>query len=164
MAAKKEYKLDLTAVLSALDRQDLEFYSRLSDDEKKSYTPLILMRYMSSLTDQNQNSAYAILATNDLVNIGFWNLSKYPELQHMLLCLSGLGKKQYRTWLSTKKSKKSSKILNWLTEQYPHFNDLELEIFISKFTKDTWKEYLEQHGLDDKEVKELTEAWKKIQK
>lgn len=163
MAAKKEYKLDLTTVLAALDRQNLDFYAKLSDDDKKSYVPLVLMRYMSSLTDQNQNAAYAILATNDLVNIGFWNLSKHPELQHLLLCLTGLGKKQYRTWLPTKKSKRSNKVHNWVGEQFPHFNDQEIELFISKFDKDSWKLYLESYGLDDKELKELVEAWKKAQ-
>lgn len=163
MTAKKSHKLDLTAVLNALDRQDLNFYTRLSDDDKKSYVPLILMRYMSSLSDQNNNSAYAVLATNDLVNVGFWNLSKHQELQHQLLCLTGLGKKQYRTWLPTKKTKRSNKLVKWISEQNPEFNEMELDIFISKFTKDTWEEYLKDLGLDDKEVKELVEAWKKIQ-
>lgn len=163
MTGKKPHKLDLTAVLNALDKQDLNFYQRLSEDEKKSYVPLILMRYMSSLSDQNANSAYALLATNDLVNIGFWNLSKHQELQHLLLCLTGLGKKQYRTWLPMKKSKKSSKLVKWISEQNPEYNEVELDIFISKFTKDTWATYLKDFGMDDKEVKELVEAWKKTQ-
>lgn len=163
MTAKKTYKLDLTAVLSAIDRQDFNFYNRLSEEEKKSYVPLILMRYMSSLTDQNQNTAYAILATNDLVNVGFWNLSKHVELQHMLLCLTGLGKKQYRTWLPNKKSKKSNKISQWLSEQNPELNETEINIMISKFSKESWESYLKDFGLDDKEVKELTDAWKKSQ-
>lgn len=160
MTTKKAYKLDLATVLNAIDRQDLEFYSGLSDEEKKSYVPLILMKYMSSLTDQSKNTAYAVLATNDLINIGFWNLSKHPELQHKLLCLAGLGKKQYRPWISGKKSHKNSKIHNWLNSFMPEANELEIEIFLSKFDKKSWLDFLNSSGLTDSEVKELASAFK----
>ena len=69
MAAKKQYKLDLMSVLQALDRGDKGFYNGLTDEEKKGYAPIVLMRYMSSLTDQSKNSAYAVLITNDFVNL-----------------------------------------------------------------------------------------------
>ena len=51
--SEKKYKLDLKSALAALDRGDLDWYSRLTDDEKKGYTPLVLMRYMSSLNNQH---------------------------------------------------------------------------------------------------------------
>jgi len=60
MAAAKQHKLDLGDVLSALDRGDLGYYNKLTDDEKKGYTPLVLMRYMSSLNMQNPNAAYSL--------------------------------------------------------------------------------------------------------
>lgn len=161
MAAKKTYKLDLASVLQAIDRRDLSFYSGLSDEEKKAYAPLVLMRYMSSLTDQNRNSPYAILATNDLVNIGFWNLSKHPELQHMLLCLAGLGGKQYRPWLPIKRSRKTNKIDSWLFERMPNLNEDELLIFKSNFGIKEWTDFVKSTGASDAEVKELVDAWKK---
>jgi hypothetical protein len=163
MAAKKAHKLDLNSVLSALDRQDFDFYSRLSDEDKKAYVPLILMRYMSLLTDQNKNAPYAVIATNDLVNIGFWNLTKHPELQHKLLCLAGLGNKQYRSWIGTKKTKKSNKIYSWLSQHHPEYNEEELDLFMSQFTKESWLQYLNQSGISDAEVKELASAWKNLQ-
>lgn len=161
MTGKKTYKLDLATVLQAIDRQDLEFYSGLTEDEKKHYVPLVLMRYISSLTDQNRNAAYAVIATNDLVNVGFWNLSKHPELQHKLLCLAGLGGKQYRPWMAIKRSKRSGKIDEWITERFPQFNDDELSLFKSQFDQNGWVSFLKGSGVDDSEVKELAEAWKK---
>lgn len=161
MTTKKTYKLELTAVLNALDRKDYSFYSKLTEEERKGYTPLILMRFMSSLTDQNRNSAYAVLASNDLVNIGFWELSKYPDLQHLLLCLSGINGKQYRPWIASKKGKSSNKIDRWLFEQYPDLNNDEIDILKSSFTLETWKDTLKGSDLSDQEIKELVDAWKK---
>jgi len=162
MAAKKAYKLDLMSVLQALDRRDLGFYSRLTEEEKKGYSPLVLMRYMSSLTDQNSNAAYSIIATNDLVNIGLWELGKHPELQHLLLCLTGLGGKQYRPWMATKRGRRtSSKIDSWLLEIWPDLSDDELEIIRSQHDTKSWTEFVKSSGVNDAKVKELVEAWKK---
>jgi hypothetical protein len=160
MTAEKKYKLSLTDVLNAIDKRDLDFYSRLTVEEQKSYTPLVLMRYMSSLTDQHPHTAYAVMATNDITNIGFWTLSKHPELQHKLLCLAGLGGKTYRPWISAT-NKKSNKIQTWLQEQYPQLNSDEIEIIIKNHTQDSWSEFLKSSGISDAEVKDLIAAWKK---
>ena len=162
MATKKVYKLDLMAVLQAIDQRNLHFYSSLTEGEKSGYVPLVLMRYISSLTDQNKNAAYAVLATNDLVKIGFWNLTKHPELQHLLLCLAGLGSKQYRPWLSAKRTKKTfGKIDEWLMEIYPDINEDELDIIKSSYELESWKSFVAGSGLSDKQIKELVDAWKK---
>lgn len=162
MTAKKSYKLDIFAVLQAIDRRDFGFYSRLTDEEKKGYAPLIIMRYMSSLNDQNKNAAYAAMATNDLVNIGFWNLAKHPELQHLLLCLTGLSGKQYRPWMATKKRRgTSNKIDSWLLELWPDLSDDELNIVKSEHDLKSWTAFVKESGVSDSKLKELVEAWKK---
>lgn len=163
MAAQPQRKLDLGLVLNALDRRDLQFYSRLTDDDKKHYSPYMLLHYMSSVTDQSEMTDYAVIATNDLVNIGFWNLGKHPELSHLLLCVAGLGSKQYRPWLTTKKKKSSSNIIidTWLIEQNPDLNDDELGIIKSGYDIKSWTELVKTSGVNDEKVKELIAAWKK---
>lgn len=164
MEEKKKYKLDLKSVLNAIDNQDLTFYDRLSDEDKKGYSPYVLMRYMSSLTDQNRNAAIALLATNDFVNVGFKELYKYPDLQHKLLCLAGMGGKQYRPWIPSKTSRSSNIIDKWLNELYPDLNEEEIEIVKSQFTLETWSEFVKYAGLSDAETKELIQIWKKKEK
>ena len=161
MAEPKKYKLDLMTVLNSLDNRRLKFYSELDEDEKKGYSPLILMRYMSSLLDQNRNSSYAVIATNDLVNIGFWDLSKYPDLQHLLLCLTGIGGKQYRPWMLAKRGKSTNKIDIWLSTIYPEMNAVEIDILKKTFNIKTWTSFVKSSNTTDKEVKDLIEAWKK---
>src|SRR5690606_21518731 len=92
---KPKNKLDLAQVLGALDFKKTDFYNNLDNDQKKAYSPFILMRYMSSCPDQGGLHEYHLLAVNDIINQDFWLLSKDPEFQHLLLCLIGLKKKQF---------------------------------------------------------------------
>ncbi len=159
-------KLSLDTVLQAIDRKDLGFYDRLTDDEKKSYSPFILMRYMSSLGPQSDLAAYAVLATNDIVNNGFFSLGKHPELQHKLMCLTGTGKKQYRPYIGSKgSSKTSSKVIDeFLMGLYPNINQTELDMLKSQYNKDTIQQLGEDAGLSKAEIKELVEDAKKFYK
>ena len=159
--AAKQYKLDLMSTLQAIDKRDLGFYSRLTDDERKGYAALVLMRYMSSLTDQNKSAAYSVIATNDLVNVDFWTLSKHTELQHLLLCLTGLGGKQYRPWIATKKNKKTNKIDDWILEQTPDANEDEISIIKQQYDLKSWTQLLKDSGASDSTVKSLVDEWKK---
>ena len=101
------------------------------------------------------------MMANDLVNIGFWNLSKHPELQHKLLCLTGIGGRQFRPWLAAKNSKKINKIDKWLIERFPGLNGDEIQILKSSHDSKTWAAFVKGSGASDAEVKEMIEAWKK---
>lgn len=154
------YKLELSVVLRAIDNQDLNFYSNLSSEEQKHYSPFLLLRYMSSLTDSTGMSQYAVLAVNDLVNIGFWSLSNHPDLQHKLLCLTGVGGKQFRPWISAKKQSKFGKVEKYIESLNPELNDIEIEMIRDTYNKESWSKLINQSGLPDKETKDLIDAWK----
>lgn len=162
---KKKYGLELKRVLGELDSGNRQFYSSLSAEEKKAYVPLVLMRCMSSLGDQNKNNQYAIIIVNDLVNIGFWQLTKHPELQHLLLCLTGLGEKQYRPWIPNNGRSSKTKVLDdFFRELHPGANDSELDILKSSYDNDSFKQLCYAAGKSDQQVKSLMDEWKKFAK
>ena len=163
MAEKKEQKLDLFGkVLPAIDRRQFDFYSKLESDEKKAYTALIAMRAMSLMGDQSTRRVDQILYVNDLVNIGFWELSKHPELQHLLLCLSGSGSKQYHPWVGVKSGKSKKQSINELfLELYPNINETELTILKSQYDAKGIRELAKDAGRSDAEAKQLYEDAKK---
>ena len=164
MAEKKEHKLDLfNTVLPAIDRRQFDFYDKLEPDEKKAYTALIAMRAMSLTGDQNARRVEQILYVNDLVNVGFWELSKYPELQHKLLCLSGSGSKQYHPWVAAKSTKGKKKSIDQLfLELYPGINETELAILKSQYDAKGIRELAKDAGRSDAEAKQLYEDAKKL--
>lgn len=161
---KKKYKLDMFGtVLPALDKRDRKFYDSLESEEKKGYSALVLMRAMSSLGDQSKNKEYQLLAVNDLVNIGFWELSKHPELQHLLLCVTGLGTKQYHPWIAAKgKSGATAVIDAFLMELNPGCNDDEISMLRAQHDANSLKRLAVDAGKSDREIKELMEDAKKL--
>lgn len=161
--AKKRYDLELSRVLYALDTGDRSFYASLTPEEQKAYVPLILMRWMSALGDQNRYQGYAIISTNDIVNLRFWQLSKHPELQHLLLCLTGLKSKQYHLWINNKtKGSKTKAVDAFLRELHPGINRDELSILRNSHDKDSFKELCYAAGKSDQETKQLVEEFKKV--
>lgn len=166
MTKNNATKLSLDTILQAIDRKDLNFYDRLTDEERKSYSPFILMRYMSSLGPQSELAGYSVFAVNEIVNKGFFSLGKHPELQHKLMCLTGTGKKQYRPYIGSKNaSKNSSKVIDeFLMSLYPNINEIELNILKNQHNKDTLQTLGEDAGLSKAEIKELVEDAKKFYK
>lgn len=159
----KEYKLDLSKTLLALDCGNKNYYIHLTDEEKKSYSPLLLMRYMSSLSDQNHDAAGNIMLVNYIVNIGFWSLSKHPELLHLLLCTVGSGRKQYHQWIPLKSKQTKSKFVDdFLLELYPGMNTDELNIMRASHDISSIKSLAIEAGKSDSEIKVLVENAKKI--
>lgn len=159
------YKLSLESVLQALDRQDLGYYNTLTDEEKKAYSPFVLMRHMASAGPQSQQAPYAVIATNELVNKGLFELGKHPELLHMLLCLTGLGKKTYRPYVGAKLAKSNTKVVDdFFMTLYPTINATELAILKSRHDKNSLRELGEDAGLSKAEIKELVEDGKKMER
>ena len=164
-AAKRSYKLDLMTVLEAADRGRRDFYTNLTEEERKAFAPRVLIRWLSTLNDTNSNQTYAILAVNDLINLGLWSLGKHPELVWLLMTVAGTGKKQYHSWIPTRKSAGSTPRLDALIGAiWPHSNSMEQSILKNNHTAAQWLELAAGSGISDRELKELRDELKKQQK
>jgi len=153
------YKLDMKTVLGSIDNQDLDFYGKLTEEEQKAYSTFVIMRYMSSIANKHPLQTYAILATNDLVNIGYKELYKHPELQHKLLCCAGTGGKQYRPWIPVPKSKKTGHpVVKFLSQVYPAFNSTEIDLLFSNMDIADLEQLAVGQGLTEKEIRELIKS------
>lgn len=146
-----DYKLDIKEVLANIDKKKYNYYSTLSDDEKKSIVPWTLMRFLSS--GQTTDMAnYYLQMTNEVVNCNFSDLKNHPELQWMLMCIVGIGSKQFHPWVQPPKKKTKNRIQEYLYELYPHLSSLELDMLEILLGKDGLKEHLKQTGMTDKDI------------
>lgn len=96
---EEKYKLDIFSLFGKIDSGDLKFYEKMSDDERKDYSPLIIMRWLSGCDDPRQ-----IVFLNTLVNPMVFPLAKHPELMSKLLVVSSSKHKRRYQWISQKKS------------------------------------------------------------
>lgn len=149
-------------VLPALDKKNYNFYSSCTDKEKKSYSPLVIMRWMSSTNgDYDATHHFHLLNVNSFVNVDFWTLSNHPDLQHRLLAMCGTGQNQRHQWIPMiKKAKKSSKVDTFISKIYPSLNELELRLIKKSMTNEEYEQFLYGQGLQDKEVKSHMRDWK----
>ena len=167
MVAKKEYKLDMFDLLAALDRRDLKFYSTLTDEQKKAFAGIVAMRWMSVVSDRDQDLCeYHIGMVNEAANKHFWNseMQKHPELQYLSLAVSGIGSKQRHQWIKGPAKKSKNKTMKLLTEFYPTANEEELQIFFDMNSLESILEVAKMLGYQDKQIKELKKELKGIKK
>ena len=150
---KKKVSVPIKDQMTAIDRNDFDFYARLDDEHKKAFSPWITMRCASSA--QGVAAYHYLLMVNDIVNVEFNTLKKHPELQWKLLAVCGQGSSVYHPWVAPVKRQKKSKLAAFLLERYPTLSKEELQLLIEINSEDDIKNLARDMGLDEKEIKEL---------
>lgn len=145
-----KYKLDIFSLFNKIDSGDLSFYEKLSDEEKKDYSPLIIMRWLSGCADVRQ-----IVFLNTLVNQMVFPLAKHPELLSKLLVVSSSKQKRRYTWQPQKKTggKMPNKI-RALTEFY-RYSEREAKHYLSLIDNDTYLDIASKLGWQKDEISKL---------
>lgn len=158
----KKPSLDIFDEMRAADRKDLMWLDRQPDDLAKTFSPLIAMRWFSAVNDRSGLADYYLLMTNEMVNVGFWDLTKYPDLQWKLMAVAGSGRTQAHQWIPGSKKKNTNKLDNFLLGMHPSLNDFEINIIKSKLTRESLKQLLVDSGMPDADIKPLLEDFKKL--
>ena len=146
--------IQLKDICLAIDKRNKTFYNGLTTEQQKKFSIWLYMRYASSVDDPMFRDHYLEIV-NDLVNVNFNDLRHHIELQWLLISLCGIGKKQFHPWIKPGKRKEKPKIKTWLGKAFPNLKDSELDTLIELNTIDELKDYANQQGLTDKEIKRI---------
>lgn len=158
--AEKKPSLDIKDEMYWADRKKFTWLEEQTPELAKTFSPLIAMKWLS--VADGPLADYYILMTNEVVNLGFWELSKHPELQWKLMCAAGSGATQRHGWIPLgSKRKVVSKVDAALLELYPQLNNEELTLLRSKYTTESFKQLLLDMGKPDGEIKPLVDEFKK---
>jgi hypothetical protein len=151
---KKEAAIPLKSMMEAIDTNDFDFYSRLTDEQKKAFSPWLAMRYASSATG-NMTPHY-LLMVNDIVNCDFSTLKDHPNLQWKLLAVCGSGRPTFHPWIPPGKGKKKkSKLYDFVRKTYPSMENKDIDIWLSLNSEEDVIQLARDAGMDEKEIKEL---------
>lgn len=149
-------KLPIKDILAAIDMGAKSVWKELSDEQKKQVSFWLLNRYVSTVQGSQEKQQLAIFKTNEYYNKNYMEVSKHPELQWQLLCMSGATEKiEYHPWIGFKKKTSNNKRLKILQEIYPNTKEDELELLASISTKKDIQELAEEHGYDKKVLKDI---------
>jgi hypothetical protein len=151
----KPSMLPLYEVFNAIDKKDYRWYKSLSKEKQKAFSPYLQLKYSASATGSNELQEYMIRATNNELNINFWEVSKHPDLTYKILCAinPGIGKFQ-RKYLSMKKETKDNKKTKFLKEIYPTWKLSDIEAYAQMCDKKELKKLAIDYGYDDKSIKQ----------
>lgn len=148
-------KLDIGRELSAVNFRKHDFYKNLTEEEKKSFSPYILMRYISNPQTDPDTYEFILERVNDLVNLNHWTLSKgHKQLLWELFASCGVGVNLKYTYLKANSKEKANKIEKLLEELYPAMKLGDIKVLASLMDKKDKEELFDKMGFDKKQRKE----------
>lgn len=152
-------RLDIKTEMRALDLKDRGFYDSLTDEEKKKFSPYMMMKWSANVEGLPDLQEWYIRAHNERVNQNYFDVGREPKLQ-WLLCTTvspGMGSQRHY-WLksrSMKSGKKSSnKKVDFLQKEFPYLKDDEVNLLAQLTTDKQIREYAESLGWDNKQIKD----------
>ena len=148
-------KLDIGRELGAVNSRNYDFYDNLTDDEKKAFSPYILMRFVSNPQTDPDTYEWTIDRVNDYVNMHHWTLSKgHKPLLWKLFAGCGTGTTLRYTYLKSGSKEKANKIEKLLCELYPAMKMGDIKILASMMDKKDKEELFDKMGFDKKQRKD----------
>lgn len=149
-------KLYIGNELAALDRKDRGYLDSMTEEEKKKFSPFLMIRWGATVEGDPDLQAYYLMSTNEKLNKHFFDISatQHKKLQWLLATTvsPGMGKQRH-PWLAAKKKESDNKSIKFLREQYPHLKEDELKLMSQLNDKDDFKELARKLGWDDKRIK-----------
>jgi len=145
-------KLSIQNEMMCFDRKDRDFYSSLTDEERKKFSNFLMIRWGSSVQGSAELQHYYLQSSNHYVNKHFFAINRHPKLQW--LCATavspGLGTQRHQ-WIALKKKEAgASGIRKQIAELFPHLKDDEVELMSTINTKKDIDAYLKQMGQEAK--------------
>jgi len=145
-------KLSIQNEMMCFDRKDRDFYSSLTDEERKKFSNFLMIRWGSSIQGSAELQHYYLQSSNHYVNKHFFAINRHPKLQW--LCATavspGLGTQRHQ-WIAPKKKEAgASGIRKQIAELFPHLKDDEVELMSKINTKKDIDAYVKQLGQEVK--------------
>jgi hypothetical protein len=150
-------KLNIKNEMAMFDTKRRDFYDSLTDEEKKKFSPYLMIRWGSSVGGSSDLQAYYVMSCNERLNKHFFdiNTAQHKKLQWLMSTTvsPGMGK-QYHQWIGLKKKEaKDNKSAKFVRELYPHLKEDEIELMLKLNDKQDLKQMARELGWDDQRIK-----------
>jgi len=145
-------KLNIANEMRQLDQKNRDFYSQLTEEERKKFSNFLMIRWGSSVEGSREVQEYYLQSTNHYLNRHFFAINRHPKLQW--LCASaispGLGVFRH-TWIAPKKKESgASSKRKQLQSIFPTYKDDEIDVMMKIVSDKEIREYQKQAGQDSK--------------
>jgi len=137
----KEYKNNIFDVIKHLDNKEYGYYETLDEESQKEIQPYTLTRWMSAVAGNEQKHELYTKSVNEYVNKHFWELSKYKDLQMLLLTSCGQKGWNKHQWIPLSKLPTDKKY-NAIRKEFEYLTDEEFKYTYDLMTPDEIKDFM----------------------
>lgn len=146
-------KLNIRNEMAAFDRKDRKYYDEFTDDERKKFSTYLMLKWGSSVQGSPDLEAYYLRATNENVNVNFFDLNRHPKLQWLLCTTVSPGLGIQRHWFpKTGGRGRNSPAMKFLISVYPTAKIADLELLVELNDQRYFEDMARQHGWPEEEI------------
>ena len=145
-------KLSIGNEMAQFDSKNRQFFDELTDEERKKFSPFLMIRYGSSVSGSRDLQEFYLIATNERLNKKFFavNTAQHKKLQWLMATTVSPGLGNFRhNWIAPKKKEPGAgSMRKQLMELFPHLKDDEIDLLSEITTKKEIDAHLRELGLD----------------
>ena len=133
------------------DRKNREFYSELTDEERKKFSNYLMIRWGSSVQGSRDLQEFYVIATNERLNKHFFAVNRHPRLQWLMATSvsPGMGTHRHQWIAPKKKDAGSNEVKKQLMELFPNMKQADIEVLAQLTDRKELKQHLREHGQSD---------------
>lgn len=141
---------DLFQGLADLSGRDLEWYSRLTEEEQKAAHPFVIARWMAGTGDRAQ-----LVRLNTFVNPYVFSLAGDKGLLFSLLAAAATGKTRRYSWIKAPGAKAATRLKVEVIRRYYDASAREAAAYADAIDDEDVMAMAEECGLDKDELAKL---------
>lgn len=147
----KKFALDIFDFLAKLNSTKSGIYDGLSEEERKAFSPLVVMRWLSGTSDTRQ-----IMMLNTFANTSVFQLGAHKKLLAGVLqaCTSKVPGRRYK-WMSIRGGSKKKDLANNVISQYYGMSSNEIRKLNPRPTSSEIMSMAEDLGFQKDELTQL---------
>jgi hypothetical protein len=147
-------KLNIGNEMRQFDRKNRDFYNDLTDEERKKFSPFLMIRWGSSVEGSRDLQEFYVISTNERLNKHFFavNTAAHKKLQWLMATSVSpdMGTPRH-VWIAPKKKEAgASAKRKALQEIYPGYKDDEIDVMMQMVTQKEIDVYNKSAGQDKK--------------
>jgi len=143
-------KLSIGNEMAQFDSKNRLFFDELTDEEKKKFSPFLMIRYGSSVSGSRDLQEFYLIATNERLNKKFFavNTAQHKKLQWLMATTVSPGLGNFRhNWIAPRKKEPGAgSMRKQLADLFPHLKDDEVDLLAQITTKKEIDIYLRELG------------------
>jgi hypothetical protein len=147
-------KLSIANEMAEFDNKNRLFFDELSEEERKKFSPFLMIRYGSSVSGSRDLQEFYLIAVNERLNRHFFNVNttQHKKLQWLMATTVSPGMGVFRhNWIAPRKKEPGAgSVRKQLAELFPDYRDDELDLLAKITTKKELDTYMQELGQEKK--------------